>query len=378
MNELLNLIPKSGIRKFFDLVLESEDVISLGVGEPDFITPWNIREGAIFSLEKGYTTYSSNQGVLELRQMLSGKIKKETNATYCPEKEIMVTVGVSEGLDLALRALLNPKDEVIIPEPCFVSYKPMTILNNGIPVMIKKHEENNFMITAQDINEKVTKKTKAIILNSPNNPTGGMLDKRTMQNIYDIALENNIFIISDEIYSDLVYDEPFTSFASFDGIKDNLVLLNGFSKSYAMTGLRLGYAAAPPKVLEAMNKIHQYSIMCAPTTSQMAAIEALKNGTDDMQKMKNEYNRRRNIIVKGFNDMGLRCNRPKGAFYAFPNITSTGLSSEKFCENLLKEQNVAAVPGNAFGSSGEGFIRCSYAASMEEIRVAIDRIKKFV
>jgi aminotransferase len=377
MNKNIGLIPPSGIRKFFDLVMAAKDIISLGVGEPDFITPWHIRESSIYSLEKGYTNYTSNAGLIELREKLSEKIKKENNVYYNPEDEILITVGVSEAFDLALRALLNPDDEVIIPEPCFVSYKPLTILSNAKPIIVETKEKDNFEVVPEMIKNKITKKTKAIVLNSPNNPTGAVISKKAMEEIASLAKENNFYVISDEIYGDLVYEGSHTCFSSLNGMKENTILLNGFSKSYAMTGLRVGYVAAPKEILQAMNKIHQYSIMSAPTTAQMAALEALKNGKKDLIKMREEYNRRRRVIVKRLNDIGLSCFNPKGAFYAFPNITSTGLSSEKFSEELLKKQKVAVVPGTAFGDCGEGYVRCSYATSLEEINEALERIEKF-
>lgn len=378
MNKNIGLIPPSGIRKFFDLVMSAEDIISLGVGEPDFVTPWHILESSIYSLEKGYTTYTSNDGIIQLRELLSKKIEKENNVHYDPEDEILITVGVSEAFDLALRTLLNEGDEVIIPEPCFVSYKPLTIMNNAKPVVVETLEKDNFEVSPEAIKDKITSKTKAIILSYPNNPTGAVINKKTMEAISDIALENNLYVISDEIYSELVYDGTHTCFSSLGGMKEKTILLNGFSKSYAMTGLRVGYAAAPKELLEGMSKIHQYSIMCAPTTGQMAAVEALKNGKNDMINMKNEYDKRRRVIVKGFNDIGLSCFEPKGAFYAFPNITSTGLNSEKFSERLLKEGKVAVVPGTAFGDCGEGYVRCSYATSLEEVKEALERIEKFL
>lgn len=377
MNKTVKDLPSSGIRKFFDLVLQSDDIISLGVGEPDFITPWHIREGAIYALEKGHTTYTSNKGMIELRQSISNKLRNDFKVDYDPENQILITVGVSEGLDLTLRTILNPKDEVIIPKPCFVSYDPLVKLAQGIPISVKTKEEHDFELQPDIINESITKNTKAIILNSPNNPTGAVLSKNTIKQICEIALNNKLTIISDEIYSELVYDKPFNSFASIPEIKDNLILLNGFSKAYAMTGLRIGYVAANQDIIRNMNKIHQYSIMCAPTTGQMAAIEALRNGKKEQDKMKRSYHRRRRYIVSKFNSMGLPCSMPKGAFYVFPNITNTKLSSETFCTELLKDYKVAVVPGTAFGKIGEGYIRCSYAASLEEIKIAMERIEKF-
>ncbi len=378
MNSNIDKVPQSGIRKFFDLVMDSEGVISLGVGEPDFATPWHIREEAIFSLEKDYTSYTSNAGLIELRELISEKLYKNAGCRYDFSKEILVTVGVSEAFDLALRALLNPGDEVIIPEPCFVSYKPLTIMNNAKPVIVDTGENNGFKALPEDIKNVASQKTKAIIINSPNNPTGAVLDKKTMEEIADLAVENDFYIISDEIYSDLVYERKHVSFSSLNGMKGRVISLNGFSKSYAMTGLRIGYAAGPEKIIKAMNKIHQYSIMCASITAQIAAIEALKNGDKEVDRMKEEYNRRRKVIIKGFNDIGLRCSVPNGAFYVFPNIASTKLSSERFCEELLLKGKVAAIPGCVFGKCGEGYIRCSYASSMEEINESIERIANFV
>ncbi len=377
MNRNIELIPPSGIRKFFDLVMAAEGIISLGVGEPDFITPWHIRESSIYSLEKGYTTYTSNNGLPELREKLAEKLQKEDNIDYNPEDELLITVGVSEGFDLALRALLNQGDEVIIPEPCFVSYNPLTILNNAVPVTVETKEEDNFEVIPDMVKEKITKKTKAIVLNYPNNPTGATINKKIMEEIAALAIEHDFYVISDEIYGDLTYEGSHTCFSSLNGMKEKTILLNGFSKSYAMTGLRVGYVAAPKEISNAMSKIHQYSIMCAPTTGQAAALEALKNGKKDLMKMKEEYNKRRRVIVKRLNEIGLNCFNPKGAFYAFPSVKATGLSSEKFCEELLKKEKVAVVPGTAFGGYGEGYIRCSYATSMEEINEALERISKF-
>ncbi len=377
MNEKVKAIPPSGIRKFFDMVSEMKDVVSLGVGEPDFVTPWHIREGSIYALEKGHTSYTSNKGMKELREEIAKYAAETFNAPYDPNN-ILVTVGVSEAFDLALRALLNPNDEVIIPEPCYVSYKPLSYLCNAKPVVIGTREEDEFELRAEDIEEAITRKTKAIVLNYPNNPTGATLSKKRMNEIANTILQNKIWLISDEIYSELTYDGSHTSFASSEEMRKRMIFLHGFSKAFAMTGFRIGYAAGPEETISLMTKIHQYSMLCAPTMGQMAAIEALRKGKEEMLKMKEEYDQRRKLIVKGLNKIGLNCFMPKGAFYAFPSIKSTGLSSEMFCEELLKKEKVATVPGNAFGRSGEGFIRCSYAASIDEINTALERIEKFI
>jgi aminotransferase len=352
-------LPVSGIRKFFDIVSQMEDVISLGVGEPDFATPWRIREACIYSLEKGYTTYTSNYGLLELRELISAHIESRYAVTYDPASQILVTVGVSEAIDLALRAILEPGDEVIVPEPCFVAYKPCVSLADGVPVAIPTGPETGFTPTPEQIEKAVTPKTRAIMLCSPNNPTGAVMARSQLQKITDIARKHDLTIISDEIYERTIY-------------------LNGFSKAYAMTGWRIGYAAADPDVIEAMMKIHQYIMMCAPIMAQKAAIEALKNGEGDTAEMSRQYDRRRRIIVGALNDMGLECFEPTGAFYAFPSIKSTGLSSEEFAERLLHEEKVAVVPGNAFGDCGEGYVRCSYATSLDNIRQAMERMARFV
>lgn len=370
-------MPPSGIRKFFDYAVEIEDVISLGVGEPDFITPWNVRESGIYSLEKGYTFYTSNAGLPVLRTEICKYLQNRFNLHY-DQEEIIVTVGGSESIDLALRAIINDGDEVIIPEPCFVSYKPCTMLAGGVPVIINTRAENSFKVTASEIAAAITPKTKAIILSYPNNPTGAVLDYDDYREIVDVLKDKNILVISDEIYCELSYNGKHVSIASFDEMKDKTILINGFSKSFAMTGWRLGYTAAHKSIINNMNKIHQYTIMSAPTPSQYAAIEALQNGMDSVNDMANEYNRRRRVIVDGFNKMGLDCFEPKGAFYVFPSIKKTGLSSEEFAQRLIQSQKVAVVPGNAFGESGEGYIRCSYAYSLENITEALRRIERFI
>ncbi len=371
-------ISPSGIRKFFDLVSSMEDVISLGVGEPDFVTPWRIREACIYSLERGYTMYTSNYGLLELREEIAAHLKGEYGLEYDPEQEILVTVGVSEGFDLAIRALVEEGDEVIMPEPCYVSYKPCTVLAGGRPVQVATSVENSFRVRPEMIADKISKDTKALVLNYPNNPTGATLSKRELEGIADVVNEHDLIVISDEVYGKLTYDGRHTSFASLEGMRDRTILLNGFSKAYAMTGWRIGYACGHPKMIEAMMKIHQYAMLCAPITAQMAAIEALRHGEGDVKEMVGRYDRRRRVVVKRLNEMGLACFEPKGAFYAFPSIRSSGLSSEEFAERLLRDGKVAVVPGNAFGNSGEGFVRCSYAASLKELNEAMNRIENFL
>jgi aminotransferase len=377
VSDRVKKIPKSGIRKFFELTIGMDDVISLGVGEPDFVTPWHIREACMYSLERGYTMYTSNYGLLELREEISDYITKNYGLTYSPDDEILVTAGVSEGFDLALRAIVNPGDEVIIPEPCYVSYRPCTMLAGGKPVTISTNVENDFKLMPEEVEKSVTKKTKAIILSYPNNPTGAVMTKKELESIADVAIEHDLLVISDEVYDRLTYDGKHTCFASLNGMRDRTIYLNGLSKSHAMTGWRLGYAACNPEIIEGMLKIHQYAALCAPITAQMAGIEALKKGEAALKEMATEYNHRRRVIVKRLNEIGLTCFEPKGAFYAFPMVESTGLSSEEFSTNLLKEEKVAVVPGNAFGEAGRGFIRCAYAASMEDIDEAMVRIGRF-
>ncbi|MDD3421861.1 MAG: aminotransferase class I/II-fold pyridoxal phosphate-dependent enzyme [Methanocellales archaeon] len=371
-------IPPSGIRKYFEMTLGMEDIISLGVGEPDFVTPWSIREACIYALEKGYTSYTSNWGLLELRNEISSCIASDYKVRYNPENQIIVTTGVSEAFDLAIRAIVNPGDEVIIAEPCYVSYKPCVILAGGKPVVVSADLCNDFKAIPEHIGEKITPKTKAIILSYPNNPTGAIMGKKDLEGIADIVKDHDLFVISDEVYDKLTYDGTHTCFSSLDGMYDKTILLNGFSKAYAMTGWRLGYAASNQEVIAAMLKIHQYTMLCAPITAQMAAIEALRNGREEMLSMVREYDRRRRLIVKGLSDLGLDCFEPKGAFYAFPSVESTGMTSEVFAEKLLKEQKVAVVPGDVFGDSGEGFIRCAYAVSRRDIKEALERIGEFL
>jgi len=377
-SQIVNKITPSGIRRFFDLVASTEGAISLGVGEPDFATPWHIREAAIYSLEKGYTMYTSNLGMPELRRELARHLKKSHGLDYDPESELLITVGVSEGLDLACRAILDPEDEVIMPDPCYVSYNSCAILAGGKPIMVPTNEKNNFEISAADIEAQINDKTKAIMLGYPANPTGAVMPRDKLERVAEVARRHNLLIISDEIYSSLVYGTEHTCLATLPKMKDNTILLGGFSKAYAMTGWRLGYAAASKEVIAAMFKIHQYSIMCAPTMAQVAAIEALKSGEDDVANMVEDYNRRRLVMVKGLNKIGLPCFEPKGAFYAFPSIKGTGLTSEQFAEKLLMEEKVAVVPGDAFGQCGEGYVRCCYATSMADIEEALTRMGKFV
>lgn len=371
-------VPPSGIRKFFELVMGMEDVISLGVGEPDFVTPWHVREAAIYAIEKGYTMYTSNYGLLELREEVAKRLKKDYGVNYNPNDEILVTVGVSEGFDLAVRATINPGEEVLIPEPSYVAYKPCVIFSGGTPVTIPTSVENEFKLDGDALEKKITEKTKALVLSYPNNPTGATMNRRELEEIADIAVEHDLIIISDEVYDKLTYDGKHTCFASLNGMRDRTVLLNGFSKAYAMTGWRLGYACGSAEVIEAMMKIHQYAMLCAPVVSQMAALEALRHGEREMKEMVSQYNQRRKLIVKRLNEINLPCFEPQGAFYAFPSIRSTGLASEQFAERLLKEEKVAVVPGSAFGESGEGFVRCAYAASLEDINEAMNRMEKCV
>lgn len=371
-------VPASGIRKFFDIVSQMKDVISLGVGEPDFVTPWRIREACIYALEKGFTTYTSNYGLIELRELLSTHLKRLYGLEYNPVNQILVTVGVSEAIDLAFRAILDPGDEVIIPEPCFVAYKPCVVFAQGVPVPIATSPERGFTPGPEQIEEVITPRTKAIILSYPNNPTGAVISRKDLQAIVEVASRHDLWIISDEIYDKLVYGVEHTSVPTLSGAYERTVLLNGWSKAYAMTGWRIGFAAGNSEIIETMMKIHQYIMMCAPITAQMAAIEALKNGDADTREMVREYDRRRRLIVGGLNKIGLECFEPKGAFYVFPCIRKTGLSSEQFAEQLLREEKVAVVPGNVFGDCGEGFVRCAYATSLPNIQQALERIGRFV
>jgi aminotransferase len=368
----------SGIRKFFDLAASMEGVISLGVGEPDFVTSWSVREACILSLEQGYTSYTANAGLIELRNEISYYLKEQTNIQYNPKDEILVTVGASQALDIALRAIVNPGDEVIVIEPSFVSYASLVSLAGGIPVSVQTSGEMEFKLQPDDLEKAITEKTKAIILCSPNNPTGTFLNKEELERIAVIIEKYDLLVISDEIYAELTYDEVYSSFVSIDGMAERTILVSGFSKGFAMTGWRLGYVAAHPEFLSAMLKIHQYSMMCAPTMAQYAAIEAMKNGKEDVLHMKKSYRQRRNLFVGALNDIGLTCHVPGGAFYAFPSIQKTNLSSEEFAEQLLIEEKVAVVPGNVFGESGEGFIRCSYASSLDQLQEALKRMQRFV
>ncbi len=371
-------IPPSGIRKFFDVVNEMDDAISLGVGEPDFDTPWHIREEGIYSLEKGRTFYTSNAGLKELKAEICNYLKRRYDVLYDPDTEVMVTVGGSEAIDVALRAMLEPGDEVLIPQPSYVSYVPCTILANGTPVFIELEEKDEFRLTPEKLLEKITPKTKVLIMPFPNNPTGAIMEREDLEKIAKIVEEKDLFVISDEIYSELTYKGHHVTIASLPGMKERTVLINGFSKSYAMTGWRLGYAAAPKEILRQMLKIHQFAIMCAPTTSQYAAVSALKNGDDDVAAMREAYDQRRRYLVHALREMGLECFEPYGAFYVFPSIKKFGMTSDDFATRLLREEKVAVVPGTAFGDSGEGFLRLSYAYSLESLKEALDRIRRFV
>jgi aminotransferase len=378
LSDKVKEIKPSGIRKFFDIANEMEGVISLGVGEPDFKTPFTIRQEGIRTLEKGKTWYSANAGLMELREEICRYLKRRFSLEYTAKTDILVTVGGSEAIDLCFRALVNPGEEVLIPEPSFVCYSPLVSLIGGTPVPIETKAENHFRITKQDLLDKITDKTKVLVLPYPNNPTGGIMRKEHLEEIATVLRERDIIVLSDEIYAELTYNGKHVSIASIDGMKDKTIVVNGFSKAYAMTGWRLGYAAGPAPIIKQMTKIHQYAIMCAPTTSQYAAIEALRHCDSSIENMVNEYNMRRRLIVDAFNKIGLTCFEPEGAFYIFPSIQSTGLSSEQFCEKLLFSQKVAVVPGNAFGASGEGFIRVSYSYSVKHILEAVERIKTFL
>ena len=382
-NEILspavqNVAP-SGIRKFFDIAAEMDDVISLGVGEPDFVTPWTIRESCVYGLEQGYTAYTANRGMLELREEIAKLKKAQAGIDYDPKTDILVTVGVSEALDLAMRALLAPGDEVLIPEPCYVSYKACTALAGGVPVPVPTRIENEFRITPDDLEAHLSPKTKVLLIGYPNNPTGAVMSRKELLAIAQFAEAHDLIVISDEIYGDLTYGaEPHVVFSSLPGMKDRTILLDGFSKSYAMTGWRIGYALGAPEIIAAMTKIHQYTMLCAPVTAQIAAIEALRRGEKYMKKMAAEYDRRRGFIYRGLTEIGLQCFEPKGAFYIFPDIRVTGLSSEQFAEELLRTEHVALVPGSAFGECGEGYVRCSYATALDKIDEALARIGNFV
>ena len=379
ISPVVQAIPPSGIRRFFDIAAEMEDVISLGVGEPAFVTPWSIRESCVYGLEQGYTSYTANRGLWELREEICALQKRNFNIDYDPKTNVLVTVGVSEALDIAMRAILTPGDEILIPEPCYVSYKACASLAGAVAVAVPAKIENNFSITPADLEAHVTNKTKALLIGYPNNPTGAILTKEQLMDIAKFAQEHDLIVISDEIYGDLTYGgERHVCFAGLPGMKDRTILLNGFSKAYAMTGWRIGYAMSNPAIISAMTKIHQYTMLCAPITAQIAAVEALRHGEKYMKKMVSEYDKRRRLIYDGLTNAGLKCFEPKGAFYIFPDITSTGLTSEEFAEQLLMKEHVALVPGTAFGQCGEGYVRCSYATSVTKISEAIARIEHFV
>lgn len=368
----------SGIRKFFDIVSEMKDAISLGVGEPDFDTPWHIRDEGIYALERGRTFYTSNAGLKELRQEICNYLKRKQGIQYEWDKEVVITVGGSEAIDIGLRAMINPGDEVIIPQPSYVSYEPCAILAGAKPVIIDLKAENEFRLTAQELEEAITDKTKVVILPFPNNPTGAIMEQKDLEAIAEVIIRHDIFVMSDEIYSELTYKEKHVSIASLPGMQERTILINGFSKAYAMTGWRLGYACGPHAIIQQMTKIHQFAIMCAPTTSQYAAVEALKNGDADVEEMKISYNQRRRYLMNAFQEMGLECFEPFGAFYVFPCIKEFGMTSEEFANAFLEAEKVAAVPGTAFGDSGEGFLRISYAYSLDTLREAMTRLNRFV
>ncbi len=378
LNKKVESIKPSGIRKFFDIVSEMKDAISLGVGEPDFDTPWHVREEGIYSLEKGRTFYTSNAGLKELKTEISAYVKRKLGVSYDPDSEVFVTVGGSEGIDMALRAMLDPGDEVLIPQPCYVSYDPCTVLAGGVPVFINLKAENDFRLTAAELEAAITDKTKLLILPFPNNPTGAVLERKDLEEIAKVVEKHDIFVLTDEIYCELYYKDDYASIIQMPGMKERTVYINGFSKAYAMTGWRMGYVCAPAVILKQMLKIHQFAIMCAPTTSQYAAIEALKNGDEDVRIMRDAYNQRRRYLMHAFKQMGLPCFEPFGAFYVFPCIKEFGMTSEEFATRLLEEEKVAVVPGTAFGDCGEGYLRISYAYSIENLKVAIGRIERFV
>lgn len=378
LSKTIVTVEPSGIRKFFDIVSEMKDAISLGVGEPDFDTPWHIRDEAIYSLERGRTFYTSNAGLKELKEEISKYLKRRFDVSYDYNQEIIVTVGGSEAIDIAMRAMLDPGDEVLIPQPSYVSYVPCAVLANGVPVIIELKEENEFRLTAEQLEAAITPKTKILVLPYPNNPTGAVMEKKDLEAVAEIVRKYDLYVISDEIYSELTYLDRHTTIASLPGMQERTILINGFSKSYAMTGWRLGYACGPKVILKEMLKIHQYAIMCAPTTSQYAAVDALKNGDEDVMKMREEYNGRRRYLLTRFKEMGLSCFEPFGAFYVFPCIKKFGMTSDEFATRLLNDQKVAVVPGTAFGESGEGFVRISYAYSLDNLKKALDRIECFI
>ena len=371
-------IPRSGIRDFFDIVSTMRDVISLGIGEPDFDTPWHVRESTVFAIERGATHYTSNLGYLELRQALVGYVQKKFGVGYNPENEVLVTVGVSEALDLALRAILNPGDEVLYHEPCYVSYRAVILFAHGVPLAVETRAEDKFRLTRAMLEAQVTPRTKVLMLNFPNNPTGAVMSRQDLEEIAAFARERDLLVITDEIYAELSYDGPHDSIASLPGMRERTLFLHGFSKAWAMTGYRLGYACGPAEWIDAMMKIHQYTMLCASSLGQKAAIEALAKPDADIGTMVDEYRRRRNFLVASFNEMGLACSRPAGAFYAFPNIAKFGLTAKEFALKLLEEERVAVVPGTAFGACGEGFVRCAYATNLEQIKEAMKRLQRFI
>ena len=376
--EHVKQLPKSGIRRFFDLVNTMDDVISLGVGEPDFVTPWTIRETGIFSLEKGHTSYTSNLGTPALRREVCRYVEKNYHVSYNPDNECIITIGVSEALDIAMRSLLNPGDEVLYTEPCFVSYPAEVRMAHGIPVPLETRFEDEFALDPEMLRAKITPKTRVLLLNFPCNPTGAVMPVENLRKVAEIAIEHDLVVITDEIYSELLYEGEHVSIASLPGMRERTLFLHGFSKAFAMTGWRIGYACGPREIIDAMMKVHQYAIMCASTMAQEAALEALRNGEREMAKMRDSYCERRNLIVDGLNRIGLECLLPKGAFYAFPSVRSTGLDSTEFAERLLKSERVAVVPGVAFGASGEGFVRCCYATAASELIEALDRMGRFM
>lgn len=376
--ENVRSIPRSGIREFFDIVQNQAGVISLGVGEPDFVTPWHIREAAIYALERGRTSYTSNLGLLKLREAICASLEKHFNVSYDPKTQILIAVGVSEALDIALRAVINPGDEIIYHEPCYVSYSPSVTMAHGVAVPVSCKAENGFAVTAEAIEAVITPRSKAIMLNFPTNPTGGTMTRVELLKIAEVITKHNLLVITDEIYSELTFEGEHTSIASLPGMKERTIFLHGFSKAYAMTGFRIGYACGPAEIIDAMMRIHQYSMLCASIISQEAALEAIQHGEPDTIEMREQYRLRRNYIVNALNSMGLACHLPRGSFYAFPSIKSTGMASKDFALGLLKEHQVACVPGGAFGPSGEGFLRCCFATSLEQIQIAMERMGKFV
>ena len=378
LSKVVEDIQPSGIRKFFDIVSEMEDAISLGVGEPDFDKPWHNRDEGIYSLERGKTFYTSNAGLKELREEISNYLYRKMEVKYDPLKEVLVTVGGSEGIDLAIRAMIDPGDEVLVPEPSYVSYVPCIKLAYGVPVIIELKEENQFRLTKEELLEKITDKTKMLVLPFPNNPTGAIMSRKDLEDIAEVCIEKDIFVLSDEIYSELTYGNKHVSIVQIPGMKERTVLINGFSKAFAMTGWRLGYATAPAVIMKQMTKIHQFAIMCAPTNSQYAAVEALRNGDKDVEEMRESYDQRRRYLMHAFKEMGLECFEPFGAFYMFPSIKKFGMTSDEFANRLLQEEKVAVVPGTAFGACGEGFLRISYAYSIENLKIALERMADFI